>query len=368
MNQHECHDASQAFDPVRLVTTPGEKRLLVIILRGAMDGLDAVQPYGDPNLRALRPGLSVGPEGGAYDLDGFFALHPALATLMPLWTAGQLAFAHAVSTPDRDRRSHFDGQDVLEIGGGKDTSQNRTGWLNRLVSVMPGAQENLAMASASMTPLIARGPAPFSTWYPGTNVTMADATKTLLDRLLEEDNSLRQSFLRALQTSELFAAKAAALTDAGLVAEHFNRGGTIAYMGRGGWDTHANQTDVISRRFTDLAKAILQIKASVSAPVWDNLVIACVTEFGRTVRVNGSGGTDHGTASCAIFAGGAVAGGKVYGDWPGLENLYGNRDLMPTRDVRDYLAAICHAHMGVSQTLLSTVVFPGVEPVCPPVG
>ena len=138
---HDCEGRHQQ-DPVRLISTPGQRRMVVLILRGAMDGLDAIQPYGDPMLRKLRRDISTGPENGALDLDGFYALHPRLQPLMPLWQKGELAFAHAVSTPYRDKRSHFDGQDVLEAGTGNDLPVDRRigGWLNRMLQALPGVE------------------------------------------------------------------------------------------------------------------------------------------------------------------------------------------------------------------------------------
>ena len=367
MDNHITCEGGLGDDLVHVAATPGEARLVVINLRGAMDGLDAVQPYGDPALRALRgPDLSVGPEGGAFDLDGFFALHPALETLMPLWRAGQLSFIHAVSTPYRDKRSHFDGQDLLATGSAnhdRPDLSNRSGFLNRLVSCIPGATLQLAWSSGAMRPLIANGPAPFSNWSPTTELGLTEADIGLLRHVYGAD----PGFARALESAVLSAAaqggKTAARSDAAFVARQLGAEARIATFSIDGWDTHAGQAGIIASRFRQLAQAILTLRDGLG-PVWDKTVVVVVTEFGRTARANGTGGTDHGTGGVAFLAGGAVRGGKVHGRWPGLTDLYAGRDLMPTADVRDYLAAICHAHLGVPADLLSNFVFPGASVAC----
>lgn len=349
-------------DVVRVASAPGEARLVVINLRGAMDGLDAVQPYGDPMLRALRgDALSVGPEGGAIDLDGFFALHPALGPIMPLWQAGELAFVHAVSTPYRDHRSHFDGQDLLEMGSERSDHPDlvgRTGFLNRLVGCIPNARMQLAWAVGLTRPLMAHGPAPFGAWSPALTAGLTQPDIALMRRIYEQDGSLLQALEDAAATAQSLPGLANVKSDAAFVAKQLAGEGRIATFSIEGWDTHAGQAATIAQRFKLLTQAILTLKAQLGK-AWTQTVVVAVTEFGRAARVNGSGGTDHGTGGLAVLAGGAVKGGKVYGRWPGLSDLYADRDLMPTADVRDYLASICHAHLGVEAALVTQVVFPG---------
>ena len=367
MDNHITCEGGLGDDLVHVATAPGEARLVVINLRGAMDGLDAVQPYGDPALRALRgPDLSVGPEGGAFDLDGFFALHPALETLMPLWRGGQLSFIHAVSTPYRDKRSHFDGQDLLATGSAnrdRPDLDDRTGFLNRLVACIPGATLQLAWSSGAMRPLIANGPAPFSNWSPTTQLGLTEADIGLLRHVYGADSGFALALESAVLSEAAQGGKTAARSDAAFVARQLVAEARIATFSIDGWDTHAGQAGIIAGRFRQLAQAILTLRDGLG-PVWDKTVVVVVTEFGRTARANGTGGTDHGTGGVAFLAGGAVRGGKVHGRWPGLTDLYAGRDLMPTADVRDYLAAICHAHLGVPADLLSNFVFPGASVAC----
>ena len=188
--------ASPLFTPVALASAPGENRLVVIILRGAMDGLHVVQPYGDAGLSAARPEFETGPEHGAIDLDGFFALHPALSSLMPLWQAEELGFAHAVSTPYRDARSHFDGQDLLEAGTLHDAQSNvhEEGWLNRLLQVLPGSEGRIALALGRDQSLILSGAAPSVAWAPSTRLPLSQATSNLLSRLYHDAPLFQEAF------------------------------------------------------------------------------------------------------------------------------------------------------------------------------
>ena len=360
---HDCEGNSHAAAPVRLISTPGQRRLVVLNLRGALDGMDAVQPYGDPLLRTLRSTLSVGPQGGAHDLDGFFALHPKLGALMPLWEAGELAFAHAVATPYRDKRSHFDGGDILEAGTASRDRPDltvRSGWLNRLAATIPGAMEVIPFACSTMTPIIARGDAPFLTWTPATDLGLSPDDVTLMQHIYEPDPQLSAALEQAIAADLLIPPIRSGREDASAIAAHLTNGGGIAVASIGGWDTHGSQADTLAKKLPDVADFVLTIKAGMSPEAWGSTVICVVTEFGRTARQNGSGGTDHGTGSVAMFAGGAVAGGKVYGQWPGLDNLYADRDLLPTSDVRAWLGAVVHAHMGVSRSAVEGIVFPGV--------
>ncbi|WBU53486.1 DUF1501 domain-containing protein [Paracoccus sp. SCSIO 75233] len=338
--------ALPAVTPMSFASASGDKRLVAIVLRGAMDGLDVVQPYGDPFLRKLRQELSLGPEAGALDLDGFYALHPALQPLLPMWRAGELGFAHAVSTPYRDKRSHFDGQDILEAGTGygPDAADPAGGWLNRLLPMLPGAQMETAYAVGTDELAILRGPSRYSSWTPNTRLSLSPQAQILLQSLYETDpifHSAAEAAIeisaRAEAASEMGGAgrQSAAAKLAGFTAARLNEETRIAAFSLTGWDTHRNQHRVIARPLAQLAEALTVLKRDLGAN-WGNTVVLAMTEFGRTVRQNGTNGTDHGTGGLLVMAGGALKGGRVYGEWPGLDesDLYAGRDLMPTADIR----------------------------------
>ncbi|WP_112321288.1 DUF1501 domain-containing protein [Oceanibium sediminis] len=365
--------ASPLMTPVTLATTPGDSRLVVIVLRGAMDGLDVVQPGGDRHLRAYRGDLSLGEEGGAQPLDNLFMLHGALGGLMPLWQAGELSFAHAVSTPYRDRRSHFDGQDLLESGGNSPDggmTPGRDGWLNRMLSLMPDTDSRTAFAVGRENLLLLTGKAPHSSWSPDSDLELSPQAQLLLSVIYAEDPLFRTAAETAMDISDDIemsngmtpraARRAEAL--AAFAAEQLSLDSRVAAFSLNGWDTHANQFRALPNALEELETAILTLKAGLG-PVWENTTVLCMTEFGRTVRQNGNKGTDHGTGGAAIFAGGALRGRQVLGKWPGLSEdaLYKNRDLMPTSDVRSYAAWAMRGLFGLKQNDLEGLVFPGLD-------
>lgn len=355
----------------------GEHRLIVIILRGAMDGLDVLQPYGDPLFAQYRPTLAAG--AGAADLDGYFALHARLGALMPLWRAGELAFAQAVSTPYRDKRSHFDGQDMLEAGTGTDVPLGaaRDGWLNRLLQTVPGLQAETAYAvGGEAVPLLA-GLAPMRSWTPDTALEMSSQNRLLLEAIYHDDPLFRDASTEAMDLAagimgDPVAAPAAKGSDPARLAEidtlvdfaasRLLEDTRIAAFSQNGWDTHRGQTQAIGRSLTRLERTILRLREKLG-PVWRTTTVLAMTEFGRTVRENGTNGTDHGTGGLMLMAGGAVRGGRVYGRWPGLAeaDLYDQRDLMPTSDVRAYAAWAMARGYGMERRVLETSVFPGVD-------
>ncbi|MRX49350.1 DUF1501 domain-containing protein [Paracoccus sp. S-4012] len=352
--------------PVSLAAVPGEGRLVVIVLRGAMDGLDVVQPWGDPALRSLRATLSAGPEGGAHDLDGFFALHPALGDLMPLWRAGELSFAHAVSTPYRNKRSHFDGQDLLEAGlpGDGPVPGAQDGWLNRLLQVVPGTTAGTAWSVGNQQMLVLNGEAPVSSWSPEADLAVSPQARMLLERIYEDDPLFAGAAAGAVAADDLDGGEgergAAAL--AAYAAARLNEEARIASFSINGWDSHGQQQQVIGTALKQLGAAILALREGLGRN-WDRTVVMAVTEFGRTVRQNGNAGTDHGTGGAMLMAGGGVRGGRVFGDWPGLGEgqLYQDRDLMPTGDVRSYPAWAMAGLFGLDRGTLERVVFPGLD-------
>lgn len=356
--------ASPLVTPVTFAAVPGDNRLIVIILRGAMDGLDVVRPLGDPRLKNYRASLG---KGDAPALTDFYGLHPALNPLMPLWKAGELSFAHAVSTPYRNKRSHFDGQDILEAGvSGTDVGED--GWLNRMVSFLPEAQSETAFAVGRNTLRLLSGSNAVSTWSPDSDLDLSPQALLLLDKVYQQDPLFHDAAKKAMQLSDL--------TDDPMAPGRANRAKPLASFAAGrlredtrlaafsinGWDTHANQDRSLPRALGELSTAILTLKDDLG-PVWRKTAVLCLTEFGRTVRENGSRGTDHGTGGAAIFAGGALKGRQVLGKWPGLgaSDLYQDRDLMPTSDVRSYAAWAMRALFPLSRTELETSVFPGLE-------
>ncbi len=378
--------ASPLITPVTLAAAPGENRLVVIILRGAMDGLDVVRPLGDPMLGQYRPRLASRARDESFDLDGFYGMHPALAPLQGLWRDGHLGFAQAVSTPYRDKRSHFDGQDMLEAGTGMDVpiSSVRDGWLNRLLQIMPNASSETAFAVGREEMKIVSGPAPVNSWSPDARLDMSPQARLLLDQIYHDDPLFRDTSVEAIEIAESLgvasgdsfglskdemreliraqqqAGQAAVLAD--FAGRRLAEDARIAAFSIGGWDTHRGQERGIRRALDGLSQAILTLKGHLG-PHWDRTAIVAVTEFGRTARENGTRGTDHGTAGAMVMAGGAIRGGQVFGKWPGLDEaaLYGRRDLMPTGDVRAYPAWLMAGLFGSDAASLQTRVFPGLD-------
>ncbi|MEM7720727.1 MAG: DUF1501 domain-containing protein [Pseudomonadota bacterium] len=356
--------ASPLITPVSFAAARGDNRLVVIVLRGAMDGLDVVRPLGDPHLKSYRSGLDA---EDSLVLDDFFGLHPALEPLLPLWRSGELSFAHAVSTPYRDKRSHFDGQNILEAGVSSEDI-GTDGWLNRMVSLMPDAHAETAFAIGRENMRLLMGPAPNATWAPDSDLNLSPQAQLLLKKVYAGDALFEQAASKAMELAKLTndpmsprrATRADAL--ARFAAGRLREDTRIAAFSINGWDTHANQHRTLPNALGELATAITTLKADLG-PVWSTTCVLCVTEFGRTVRENGSRGTDHGTGGAAIFAGGALKGRQVLGDWPGLAtaDLYRDRDLMPTSDVRTYAAWAMMGLFGIGATQATQTVFPGLE-------
>jgi len=362
-----CAAAAPVLTPVTFAATPGDNRFVTIILRGAMDGLDLVQPYGDPAYAALRPKLGMMPDTGLIDLDGFFGLNPAASALMPLWQAGELSFVHAVSTPYRNQRSHFDGQDMLETGG-SDKSE-RSGWLNRALSVIPRSDARKAIDINTSMELILSGPNEADSWSSQSNFALADDEIAFLDRLYAGDEAFARAMAEAKKTDmsadSLYgdARRGAGITDmaqlaGGMLREDYR----IASFSINGWDTHVGQRAQFGKAVGSLAVAITTLKEAMGDDVWRKTAVLAMTEFGRTARENGTSGTDHGTGGLAVLAGGAIPGGKVLGTWPGLseDKLLDRRDLTPTGDVREVAAAMLYRQFGVSPGNLTAKVFPGL--------
>ncbi len=336
-------------------------RLVVVILRGGMDGLHAVPAIGDPAYRTARGAMAL-PPGAPLPLDGTFALHPSLAPLMPLWDAEELLVAHAVAMPYRGR-SHFDAQDRLETGVDDKTAD---GWLGRALASMPDAG---SLGLGSSLPRILRG-APGATAVDPTG--KADPhrgfTEALAD-LYADDKLLGPALASGLEARDRsMGAMGRVRGDSGralLRAAGKLLSGpmapTTAVMSLGGWDSHARQ-GALDGRLADLAEGLVGLRDELGA-AWSHTAVLVLTEFGRTVAANGTGGTDHGTAGAALLVGGAVRGGRVLSDWPGLSrtDLLEGRDLRPTLDTRALMAGVLHEHLGVTASAIGGSVFPGLE-------
>lgn len=359
-----CLAASPLITPVVLAAAPGDNRLAVIILRGAMDSIAAFPPLGDPALGSMRP--TLGGNAGTVELDDRFGLHPALAPLHPLWQRGQLAIAQAVATPYRDKRSHFDGQDLLESGV-SDTGSVRDGWLNRALGLIPGATAETALSVGRDSMLLLRGKAPALAWSPGDRLRLRNDERGLLDRLYSSDPLFAAAARGAVDLSALDDRhREATGKDVDPIARfagtRLGEDARIAAFSIGGWDTHVGQAKAMVAPLRRLALAITTL-ADTLGPAWDRTLVLAMTEFGRTVRENGSGGTDHGTGGAALLAGGALAGGRVYGHWGGLgaDALYQGRDIMPTADVRHYPATALRDLFGLDPAAIGRDVFPGLD-------
>ena len=365
-----------------------DPRLLTIILRGALDGLATVAPVGDPGWGSLRgdKGLTLDGAKPALPLDDFFALNPAMPNLNAMYQAKQALIVHAVATPYRER-SHFDGQDVLESGltapGAADT-----GWLNRaLIAIEPGervAPTRQAFAVGPVTPLVVRGPAPILSWSPS-RVPPAgqDTVMRLLDLYRHTDPVLARALKERVGLAGIAGAdgmqmgrgnprkgpgaaiQAYFAEAAGAAAKFMSRddGPRVGALAFDGWDTHADEgatTEKLAALLGALDGALGAVQTGMG-DAWRDTVVVVTTEFGRTAKINGTDGTDHGTATVALLAGGAVKGGRVVADWPGVSDvsLYEGRDLKPTTDLRAVLKGVLRDHLHADERRLAAEVFPG---------
>jgi uncharacterized protein (DUF1501 family) len=361
-----------------------ERRLVFIFLRGGMDGLSAVPPYGDPQYAARRGTLAVprpGSAGGALDLDGHFGLSPLLAEMHKLFAARELAVLHAIASPYRER-SHFDAQNLIENGTAKPFGRE-SGWLNVALGASGTATTSgtRGFALGQSIPLVLRGPAQVGSWSPS-RMPVPDAD--LLERLAalyRGDALLDRSFAVAREAQAMMEGRPAGDAMGGQtqpVAELARAAGEIlgrpdgprvATIDFGGWDTHISQQgeySQLTRNLRLLDRSIATLKAALG-PAWRHTAVLVVTEFGRTVAPNGSGGTDHGTAGAAFVAGGAVRGGRVIADWPGLamSALYEGRDLRPTLELRALFKAALAAQLGLGEEIVEAEVFPDSRTVKP---
>ena len=367
-----------------------DPRLIVITLRGALDGLSAVAPIGDPNYASLHGqlALSLAGEYPALPLDGFFALNPAMPVFARLYKDRHAALVHATATAYRER-SHFDGQDVLESGYPKPGSVE-LGWLNRALEALPQGDRistKCGLAVGPSTPLIMRGAAPILGWSPQRMAAASDdLAARVMDLYAHSDPVLEAALAKGLETEKMAerdgmgnlggqnkgpnratGMRLAAEGAAKLMAA--DDGPRVAALAFDGWDTHANEGGATGR----LAQLLGGLDGAFEAfesglgPKWRDTAIVAITEFGRTARINGTTGTDHGTATVAFLVGGAVKGGRVIADWPGLKDaqLYEGRDLKPTTDLRAVLKGLLADQLGLPPVVLGEKVFPQSASVAP---
>ena len=376
-----------------------DPRLLTIILRGALDGLACVAPVGDPGWVALRGdnALTLDGKTPALKLDNFFALNPAMPNFHRLYNAGQATIVHAAATPYRDR-SHFDGQDVLESGVDRPGAVT-DGWLNRSFARLAAEKSADAgrktLAVGPVTPLVVRGSAPVLSWSPQRIPPASDDTMMrLIDLYKHTDIDLAQVMegragLAAMARADGMGQNVAPQNQgapiaaqvrayfievAGAAGKFLARadGPRVGALALNGWDTHFNEGVArgnLATLLSSLDAAIAAIETGMGA-AWNETVVALVTEFGRTARINGTDGTDHGTGTVALLAGGALKGGRVVADWPGLKtaDLFEGRDLKPTTDLRSVLKGLLRDHLRVDERALAATVFPGSDNIKPMAG
>ncbi|NCP12964.1 MAG: DUF1501 domain-containing protein [Sphingomonadales bacterium] len=361
---------SLALPRIAFAQGAGNRNLLFVLLRGAADGMAMLAPVGDPGFDSLR-GASLADYDGAPRIGSFFAVHPALAQIAIAAEAGEVVFVHAAATAYRER-SHFDGQNLIESGGTAPYA-TKDGWLNRLAGLInEGAPAPLrALAIAQAVPLALRGSAPVSNYAPSALPQASEDLLARVSQLYGADTELGPLWARALETKAMASddglnnlrdASAAGELTASLMRGE--GGARIGMVELGGWDTHANQRGAFARSARQLDALLAAYKTGMGTG-WSDTMVLVATEFGRTARLNGTGGTDHGTASAALVMGGAVRGGRVIADWPGLaaSQLYDGRDLAPTIAMESVLAGAVAEHLRLDPARAMARLFPGRDAV-----
>jgi uncharacterized protein (DUF1501 family) len=352
-----------------LASAATDRRFVVVILRGALDGMAAVVPYGDRDLATWRADIvppQPGQPNGLLDLGGFFGLHPALAGLHTMYQANELLPVHAVAGPYRSR-SHFEAQDYMEFGS---DHRMTSGWLNRVAGVLPAraAGMDTAMAVGTALPLLLRGPAQVGSWMPKSFGQPEPDLYARIAALNSHDPVTGPAIADGLKDRGFTSATLAGAEEAGgknafpALCEAAGKllaaadGPRLAALEIGGWDTHTAQPGRLDGPLRQLDSGLARLKEGLGDG-WGKTAVLVMTEFGRTVRSNGTRGTDHGTGTVAFVLGGAVAGGRVQADWPGLAQakLFENRDLQPTADLRSVAKGILARHFGLDANALARV-------------
>ena len=354
-----------------------DQRFVVVLLRGALDGMSAVVPYGDANLATLRPALlppAVGQWGGMYDLGGFYGLNPSLPGVYAMYQAGEALPVHAVAGPYRTR-SHFEAQDLLQLGMADDSSST-SGWLNRVLAELP-AQNGPVPAGLAVgigTPLLLQGPVrvgSYATDHFATppadlyaRIAALNATDPITGPAIA-GGLQAQAFDTSIMSDDTALMAGDLPKDAGGFPGLARQVGALMAAPAGprlaafqleGWDTHGNQMGGLKGPLTGLDAGLTALKSALG-PAWAKTMVLVMTEFGRTAAMNGTKGTDHGTATVAVVLGGNVAGGKVRATWPGLAGakLFENRDLAPTMDIRSVAKGALASHLGLGDAALARV-------------
>ncbi len=388
-----------AVPAIAAETGLNKRKVIVVICRGGMDGLSVAPPVGDNEYRGLRGGLAL---SDALPLDGTFALHPQLTSVHDMAKAGEARIIPAIATPDR-ARSHFEAQDVLETGA-PGVYSTTSGWLNRAVETLSAHRKIDAISIGPTAPLLLRGKVQTASWSPGRGVDAEARLPTQLQDLYRDDPILWPALARGLATETMAKDATAGLSGAGappMMGAAKGGGGikaggqgvqqgreaaktlgqslagfmrepggpTVAAISLDGFDSHANQAGLLTQRLAYL-DAVLDGVHQGLGPEWKNTVVLVATEFGRTARANGTGGTDHGTGSTALILGGALKPGGIVGDWPTLKQnaLFENRDVAPTLDMRGLFKGVLSEHMGVDRNALDDKVFPSSAAVRPVLG
>jgi len=386
------------------------RKLVVIVARGGLDGLSLTPPVGDANYAALRGAIALpgfGEPGGALKLDGTFGLHPAMVATYALALKGQVRIAPAIATPDRER-SHFEAQDVLESGAPVVYGAS-SGWLNRALEAMAPGRSIRAISIGPTAPLILRGKIEAASWSPGGRPQIDTRLPGILQDLYADDPLLGPALASGMATQDMAKVANQDVSAGPVMAETMTSGAMDRQVEAGGaalapalrqglpqarklgatlaafmtqpdgkqvaavsmdnFDTHANQGAAQGQLATRLAyvDAFIDGFATELGPAWSDTVVVMATEFGRTAHVNGTRGTDHGTASTALVLGGAIRRGGIIGDWPTLRAnaLYENRDTAPTLDMRGLFKGVLHDHLGVDRGMLDSLVFPDSAMIAP---
>lgn len=356
-----------------------DRRFVMVILRGGMDGLAALAPYGDEAYQSLRGELALNADT-LLRVDPLFGLHPSLGPFAELYKAGEMIAVPATATPYRER-SHFDAQNVMELGGLRPHDQ-KSGWLNRLVGAINAQDENLALSFGQNMPAVMRGSYSANTWAPSALPDAGDDYMSLVQKVYARDPLFSESFSKAIdiqvmgmdaldgnekQLARRSRSNQGFTTMAQTAGKWLSRadGPRLATLELGGWDTHVQQGTeggTMANNLSLFARGIDELKKELGDS-WSKTVVVAMTEFGRTARPNGSRGTDHGTAGTAFLFGGALNGGRIVHNWPGLDDadLYEGRDVRPTIDIRSVMKAVLHEHYGISYSVLNNDIYPGSQ-------
>lgn len=372
--------ASTLYPGMTFASAGTEQRLVVVILRGGMDGLAALVPYGDPNYANIRGDLALNSDT-LLRVDPFFGFHPNLTSFAELYKKGEMIAIPAAASPYRER-SHFDAQNVLELGGTRPNSLD-SGWLNRLIAAIP-AQHDLGLAVGQGVPTIMRGAKSVNSWAPSALPDSSNDYMSLIEKIYQHDPVFHDNYAKAVdlqimgmdaldgdekQMARKSRSPQGFVTMAEIAGQWMAKpdGPRIATLELGGWDTHVQQGTEggrLANNLDILSRGINSLKSNLGS-AWSKTVVVCLTEFGRTARANGTRGTDHGTASTVFLMGGALKGGRIVHQWPGMaENeLYQNRDLRPTIDIRAIMKGILYDHYSIPQSVLNSSIYPGSSEV-----